>query len=139
MRMTEEQLQALLARRSLPSQGVSRGSTPIASPAKRPKYGNRKVTDGEGNVHDSTKEFRLWTDLQLREKAGEIARLRRQVPFAFVVNDVLVCQYIADFVFDEGAARVVIDCKSPPTRKLAAYRIKAKLMQAIHGIQIREV
>jgi hypothetical protein len=110
----------------------------VAKP-KRPKYGNRKVTDAEGNVHDSTKEYRRWQQLQLRERAGEISRLRRQVPYALVVNSVLVCQYVADFDYIEGEARIVEDCKSEPTRKLAAFRIKSKLMQAIHGIQVREV
>jgi hypothetical protein len=55
------------------------------------------------------------------------------------VSGVLVGTYIAEFVYEEGAATVVIDCKSPQTRKLAAFRIKAKLMQAIHGLQVREV
>jgi hypothetical protein len=108
--------------------------------AKNPnKYGNAKVRDAEGNVHDSTKEFRRWQELQLRERAGEITGLRRQVPFALVVNDVLVCSYEADAVYHEGAALVVEDTKSEITRKKRDYRIKLKLMQAIHGIQIREV
>jgi hypothetical protein len=129
MRMTEEQYQAFLAK----------GPQPIPVISKRPKYGNRKVTDAEGNVHDSTKEYRRWCELQLRERAGEITRLRRQVPFAMVVNGILVCQYIADVVYDEGQATIVEDCKSPQTRKLAAFAIKRKLMQAIHGIEVREV
>lgn len=107
--------------------------------AQRPKYGNRKVTDAKGNVHDSAKEYRHWCELQLREKAGEISNLRRQVPFALVVGNILVCQYIADFVFVEGAATIVEDCKSPQTRKLAAFRIKAKLMKAIYKLEVREV
>lgn len=111
----------------------------VQSQSKRPKYGNRKVTDATGAVHDSGKEFRRWQELQLRERAGEITKLRRQVPFACVVNGILVCQYVADVVYEESAALVVEDCKSEPTRKLAAYRIKAKLMAAIHGIQVREV
>lgn len=105
----------------------------------RPKYGNRKVTDAEGNVHDSSKEHRRWQVLVLRERAGEIRSLRRQVPYALVVNGVLVCQYIADAVYEEGAATIVEDTKSDITRKKDSYRIKHKLMQAIHSIQIREV
>lgn len=112
---------------------------PLTPQPKGPKYGNRKVTDAAGNVHDSTKEFRRWCDLQLREKGGEIARLRRQVPFACVVNGILVCQYTADFVYSEGAAEIVEDVKSEATRKLPLYRMKVKLMAALHGIQVREV
>jgi hypothetical protein len=126
-RWTSEDLDAYIARLNRPIK------------AKRPKYGNRKVTDASGAVHDSTKEFRRWQVLELRQRAGEIRSLRRQVPYALVVNGVLVCQYVCDFDYIEGEARVVEDCKSPPTRKLAAYSIKRKLMMAIHGIQIREV
>lgn len=132
MRMTEEQYQALLVRRT------TRGAVKVTQP-KRPKYGNRKVTDAAGNVHDSGKEYRRWCELQLREKAGEISQLRRQVPFALVVNGVLVCQYIADAVYVDGAATIVEDCKSPPTRAKPEYRIKLKLCQAIHGFQIKEI
>lgn len=121
------------------------GTLPRTPPA-RPKYGNRKVTDAEGNVHDSTKEFKRWQELQLRERAGEIRSLRRQVPFALVVGGVLVCTYVADFVYDEGEAKdIVEDTKptgDPKYRKTEAYRmfrLKAKLMLGCHQIQIREV
>lgn len=106
---------------------------------KPAKYLNVKTTDASGAVHDSSKEYRRWQDLQLRARTGELTELRRQVPFALVVNDVLVCQYVADFVYREGEATIVEDCKSPPTRKLAAFVIKRKLMQACHGIEIRIV
>lgn len=59
--------------------------------------------------------------------------------YALVVNGVLVCQYIADFVYVEGEATVCEDVKSPITRTKPEYRIKAKLMAAIHNLQVREV
>lgn len=134
MRMTEEQYQAYLAR------GGSTSTIKVATPPpKRPKYGNRKVTDATGAVHDSTKEYRRWCELQLREKAGEISQLRRQVPFALVVNGELIARYVADAVYVDGAATIVEDCKSPQTRKLEAFRMKVRLMQACHGLQVREV
>jgi len=136
MRWTQEQLDAWTAQRG--------GAKPIASPAASPKartqkYGNRKVRDADGNVHDSTKEFRRWQELQLRERAGQITGLRRQVPFALVVDGVLVCSYVADAVYHEGQALIVEDTKSPITRAKPEYRIKLKLMQAIHKLQVREV
>jgi hypothetical protein len=134
MRLTEEQYRDLMARR-----GLAANSLGAPAVKAKPKYGNRKVTDGEGNVHDSTKEYRRWQELEERARRGEITRLRRQVPFACVVNGILVCQYIADACYDEGAATIVEDTKSEITRKKPEYRIKLKLMQAIHGIQIREV
>jgi hypothetical protein len=119
--------------------GLELGQSPATTSPTRSKYGNRKVTDASGAVHDSGKEFRRWQVLELRERAGEIRSLRRQVPYALVVNGVLVCQYIADAVYVEGEATIVEDTKSDITRKKDSYRIKLKLMQAIHGIQIREV
>jgi hypothetical protein len=107
--------------------------------ARRPKYLNVKTTGADGIVHDAKGECERWEELKLMERAGAIRHLRRQVPFAMVVSGVLVCTYIADFVYEDGAATIVEDHKSPVTRKLAAFSIKRKLMQAIHGIQIREV
>lgn len=118
---------------------VKRMPAALVPKAKPPKYGNRKVTDAEGNVHDSTKEFRRWQELELRERAGEISDLRRHVPYALVVNGILICSYEADAVYRDGAALIVEDTKSEPTRKKREYRIKVKLMAAIHGIQVREV
>lgn len=135
MRWTQADLDAFTARTG----GVLPMPAALVPPPKRPKYGNRKVTDLQGNVHDSTKEFNHWQSLQLRELAGEIRSLRRQVPFALVVDGILIATYVADFVFEEGAATLVVDVKSPPTRAKPEYRMKLKLMQALHGIQIREV
>lgn len=107
--------------------------------AKPSKYGNRKVVDATGAVHDSGKEFRRWQELELLAKSGAIAELRRQVPFALVVNGVLVARYIADFTYFDGKRAVIEDVKSPPTRKLEAYRMKVRLMQSCHGLQVTEI
>lgn len=108
---------------------------------KRSKYGNVKVTDASGAVHDSTKEYRRWCELQLRERAGEISQLHRQPVFDLVVNDVLVCRYEADASYVENATgeRIVEDTKSEITRKKRDYRIKVKLLKATHGIEVKEV
>lgn len=135
MRWTQEQYEAWTRQR---------GSKAIASPAapqkaRRAKFNNRKVTDEAGNEHASQKQFRRWQELQLRERAGEIRSLRREVPFALVVGGVLVCTYVADHVYELGAATIVEDVKSEPTRKLPVYRIKKRLMKAIHNIEVQEV
>ncbi len=123
----------------------SPGAVATDTSTKRgPKYGNRKVTDASGAVHDSTKEFRRWQELQLREVAGEIQQLRHHVPFACVVEGEHVCDYEADFTYREGAALIVEDVKpkDPKYRKTPAYRlfrVKQKLAQALHKFQIREV
>lgn len=121
-----------------------RNRTPVrtlsAPPSAKPsKYRNTKVIDSDGLSHDSKREYRRWCELQLRECAGEISQLRRQVVFDLIVNSVLVCRYVADAVYVENSVQVVEDTKSEPTRKKRDYRIKRKLMRAIHGIEIREV
>lgn len=116
-----------------------------ARAAPRQKFGNRKTRDPvTGALSDSKLEARHSFELELRQKAGEIRGLQRQVPYALVVNGVHICDYRADFVFDEhgsGAvwSKVVADAKSPPTRKKAEYRLKFKLMQALFGVTIREL
>ena len=105
---------------------------------KRPKYGNRKVKMGD-LTFDSAKEAKRWGELQFMVKAGEIRNLERQVRFPIIVNGVKVCTYVADYVYDEMAGRVVEDVKSAFTRKDPVYRLKNKLMKACHGIDIREV
>ena len=105
---------------------------------KRPKYGNRKVKMGD-LTFDSAKEAKRWGELQFMVKAGEIKNLERQVRFPIIVNGVKVCTYVADYVYDEMAGRVVEDVKSEFTRKDPVYRLKNKLMKACHGIDIREV
>lgn len=114
---------------------ISESQPPMSVPAPKPaKYRNVK-----SGGFDSIKERDIWPQLELRAKAGDIANLKRQVPYALVVNGVLVARYIADFVFDEGRRRVVWDAKSPPTRKLESYRMKVKLMLACHNLQVEEV
>ena len=70
-------------------------------------------------------------------KAGEIRNLERQVRFPIIVNGVKVCTYVADYVYDEMAGRVVEDVKSEFTRKDPLFRLKSKLLKATTGIDIR--
>ncbi len=126
LRFTEAELQGL------------RASCAGGAPARKPsKYRNTKTLSEHGQF-DSAKEARRFDELVLLERAGAIANLCRQVPFALVVNGVHVCSYIADAVYRESARVVVEDTKSPATRVKPEYRIKLKLMQACYGIQVVE-
>lgn len=109
----------------------------VAKPAKPSKYRNVKTTV-DGIVFDSAKEARRWGELQLRERAGEIRFLRRQPRFPIAVNGVPICAYVADFAYVQEAddVQVIEDVKGVRT---AVYRLKAKLMAAVHNIIIKEV
>jgi hypothetical protein len=101
------------------------------------KYRN-KLTTVDGINFASKKEANRWMELTILERAGAIQSLRRQVRFPLSVNGQLVCTYVADAVYVENGHEVVEDTKSPVTRKLPVYRIKMKLLRAIHGVAIRE-
>lgn len=101
---------------------------------KRQKYGAKRTTVGGRSFH-SKGEAARGLSLALAEKAGEITDLQYQVPFDLTVNGVLVCRYIPDFCYNRDGKHVVEDWKGMRTTE---YRIKAKLMKAIYGIDILE-
>ena len=115
----------------------------------RSKYGARRTTV-DGIVFDSTKESRRYGELKILQVAGKIADLELQPIFAIVVQEAwrvgpplpgrVVGHYTADFRYiDNDTGEVVIeDVKSPGTRT-TDYRLRKRLIEAIHGITIREV
>ena len=117
--------------------------------APRSKYGAKPMVV-DGYRFDSTKEARRYRELRLLEKAGHIRDLELQPRFPLDVLEmhrrrgdarVKNCgYYTADFryVDAETAATVVEDVKSGPT-KTAAYRLRKRLVEAIHGVKIIEV
>lgn len=134
MNWTEQELAAHLAKFPPKARDIV-AVAPEPKPAKRQKYGNRK-TEVDGIVFDSAYEARCWQDLKLREAAGEISDLKRQVHCDIHVNGQFVCSYVADFVFMERGARVVADAKGCKTE---VYKLKKKLMLACNGIAIVEL
>lgn len=106
------------------------------------KYHNKKTRTSDGVEHDSRKEAQRWLELQLLQRAGEIADLKRQVTFELIPKQdgERACHYIADFVYTDAKTgeKVVEDVKSEATRKDKAYIIKRKLMLYLKGIKISE-
>jgi uncharacterized protein DUF1064 len=109
------------------------------------KYRN-KITEVNGIKFSSKKEAKRYKDLKLLQAAGEIRGLTLQETFVIKVNGVKICSYRCDFQYEEKDLQheeigeifwvlVVEDCKGYRT---PVYRIKKKLLQAVHGIEIRE-
>ena len=123
------------------SKGTIRGYKVMSSekekPKKKNKYGNQKVVV-DGYKFDSKKEANRYFELKILQLAGEISGLKMQEPFLLEVEGKKVAKYIADFVYLRKGQQVVEDVKSSATRKLSTYRLKKKLMFAIHGITIVE-
>ncbi len=101
------------------------------------KWRNKK-TVVDGNTFDSEREAEHYSELLLEQQACTISGLKLQEHFSLDVNGFHVADYVADFVYERDGATIVEDVKSNPT-KTRVYRIKKKLMQAIHGIEIHEV
>lgn len=104
------------------------------------RYLNKKTVGPDGVTYDSITEAKRGYELSIMQRAGQIAGLERQVPFACVVNGRLVCTYIADFRYTVASTGEVVveDVKSPRTRALHDYRIKVKLVEALHGVNVVE-
>lgn len=134
LRLSEEDYQALVARRA-----GAEGAQPVKTPRaeKGNKYSAERATSSDGKSFHSRKERRRYEDLRLLERTGEISDLQLQVKYALEVNGLLICHYYADFKYFLTKERrwVVEDAKG---FKTDSYRIKCKLMRAVHGIEILE-
>lgn len=102
---------------------------------KRPKYGNRRV-EVSGVKFDSAKESRVYSELLLRQRAGEIAALELQPRFDIIINGKKCGFYKADFRYREAGNVVILDVKG---FKTPVYKLKKKIIEAMYGITIVEV
>ena len=102
---------------------------------QRAKYRNKKTRVGV-RVFASRLEARRYLDLRALESAGEISALKCQVPYTIEIDGDVICKYIADFTYRDGAGNTVVeDVKGMPT---PVYKIKRKLMRAVLGIDVVE-
>lgn len=106
-------------------------------PQKGHKY-HAVATVVDGHRFPSKREAARYLELKMMQKAGEIRDLDLQPRYPIVINGVKVCTYIADFRYVDVAKglQIVEDSKGVRTE---GYRIKRKLVLAVHGIEITEV
>lgn len=97
------------------------------------KY-NAKRTNGYASKHEAT----IAAKLQALERGGAIKDLKFQVPFTLLEGKgkVRPIKYIADFTFIENGRWVVADAKGYRTKE---YRLKAKMMYLLLGIEVEEM
>jgi hypothetical protein len=90
----------------------------------------------------SKKEAKRYEELKLLSTGVKpyVMGLQLQPEWDLVVNGVLICKYRADFTYvlfgGYEWSVIVEDVKGIRT---PAYKLKKKLMKAIHGIEIQEV
>jgi len=122
--------------RILSTRGVN---LPAPKKGKRSKYRNVR-TYRDGRMFHSKREADRYVVLKALQQAGKIRNLELQPFFILEVNNVAIGNYFADFGYEERSVgdwwRVVEDVKGVRTD---VYKIKKKLVKAIHGIEIREV
>lgn len=103
---------------------------------KMSKYRNIR-TEVDGIKFDSAKEARRYGELKLLERAGEIGELGLQVKMPVELNGKHICNYFADFVYNDLKARKLIieDTKGVRT---PLYKLKKKLVEAQYNVVILE-
>lgn len=104
------------------------------------KYGN-KITEYNGKKYHSKKEADYAVELDMllsaRNDAQRVVKYETQVKYRLEVNGVLIASYILDFKVWYADGRVeYVDVKGVRT---PVYAMKCKLMEAIHGIIIKEI
>ena len=91
-----------------------------------------------GFKFDSKWEAERWGQLKAMEKAGVVTQLERQIKYELSINDVKICNYIADFRYlleeENGLSKLVVeDAKGILTPE---FKLKQKMMKAIHKVFI---
>lgn len=99
------------------------------------KYGAKR-TEYNGRWYASKREAARAKELDLLIKAGEVVAWTPQPMYPLIVNKQKIGIYIADFrVHWKDGRCTVEDVKGMAT---PVYRLKKKLVKAIHGIDIEE-
>lgn len=108
---------------------------------KEQKY-NAEPVVSLGVRYASIKEYNRYQELVMKQKAGLIRGLKRQVVFQFIHNYIHLGKYVADATYYEPGNPtrkawdlVVEDSKGVRT---PLYRRSKKMMLAFYGIEIRE-
>ena len=107
------------------------------------KYGVSKKEDRtyNGKVYDSKLEMRYRQHLDLLTKAvkdcDRVILINEQVPYECFVEGKKICTYMMDYEVEYANGNIeFVDVKGVRT---AIYRLKKKLVEAIYGIEIKEV
>ena len=72
-----------------------------------------KKTLAFGLKFDSKWEAERWGQLKAMERAGVVTELERQIKYDLSINDIKICDYVADFRYlqqeEDGFSRLIIE------------------------------
>ena len=109
---------------------------PKPKPKKTGKYNAKKVTI-DGHRFDSIGESKYYLILKERHRRGEIGPVQVHPRFRLEVNGIKIADYIADYQYwDRDGTYHCVDFKGVVT---PVFKLKAKLMRAIHQIEVEIV
>ena len=110
----------------------------VELPAGQSKFNNRRTTV-DGHRFASQKEADRYFWLKLMQQQGLISELTVHPRFEFFVKSRKIGHYTADFSYVENGQLVVEDVKGGEATKTEAYKLRKRLMAAVHGINVQEV
>jgi hypothetical protein len=100
------------------------------------KYGNVR-TLYNGFLYSSKKEARYAQELDLRVRAKDIKSWERQIPFPMIINGIIVCKYVVDFVEEDmNGKKTCIEIKG---RETDVWKLKYKLFKALYPTHTLQV
>lgn len=101
--------------------------------APRHKYGAVRTTV-DGVEFPSKAQAHDWATLRLRERAGEIANLQREVPYELVINGVKVGRITFDATYIEDSELVAHETKGYHVRD---FPLRLKVFKALYpGVRV---
>ena len=100
------------------------------------KYKNVRCTF-DGKKFDSKAERDRYIELTILLRVQEIRDLRTQVKFPIEIAGKKICNYIADFTYYDKDGNFIVEDKKGGILT-SVYRLKKRLMKAVHGIDIKE-
>lgn len=102
------------------------------------KYRNKIVTV-DGRKFQSKKEGLHYLYLKELQEKGTIKNLQCQTKLDFKIDGKHIFNYLADFSYEDEFGMHYIDVKSEATAKLPLFKLKKKLIEAQHHIEIEVV
>lgn len=87
----------------------------------------------------STAEATRYAELRLLEKFKKIANLTCHPVFPIKLNGIHICKYIADFSYTKKGIKIVEDVKGNMKFATDVSKLKIKLAQAMHGVEVKIV
>jgi hypothetical protein len=107
--------------------------------AETSKFKAIPTQTADGQKFKSILEADFYNRQWVRQRAGEVVKIEREVRYELIVNGVFIAAYMLDFLITEADGTIrYIDCKSQPT-KTPLYLMKKQLMLALFDIRIEEV